>query len=110
VIQSRSVTSSKKEAPIMSISLTDDIKAIGELERHPRAMLHQLRATGRPIVFTVKGKPGIVLLDAATYERRLKSANLAQVLREGEADVAAGRTRPVREFLKELKIAKVVSS
>jgi prevent-host-death family protein len=91
----------------MSISLTEDIKALAELEKHPREVLDQLRKTGRPIVFTVKGKPGVVLLDAATYERQLKSTNLARLLSEGEADVAAGRTRPVGAFLKELKRAKV---
>ena len=51
----------------------------------------------------VKGKPDLVLLDVATFERRLKVANLARLLAEGEADVREGRTRPADDFLSELR-------
>ncbi len=87
----------------MSLSLTEDIKTMAELEQNPRAVLNQLRRTGRPVVLTVKGKPDAVLMDVETYEHKLKVANLAQLLLQGEADIAGGRTRPAREVLKELK-------
>jgi prevent-host-death family protein len=93
----------------MSISLTEDVKTVADLERNPRALVEQARETGRPIVIAEAGKPSVVLIDAAAYEHIVKSLNLARLLAEGEADVRAGRVRPASEFLKELRDAKKVS-
>ncbi len=87
----------------MPISLSEDIKAFTEFEQRPRKVLKQMHDTGRPVVLTVNGKPDVVMMDVGTYERRLKAANLSQLLLEAEADVAAGRVRPAGEFLKDLE-------
>ncbi len=87
----------------MSISLLQDVKTVSELKRHVKAIFEQLHRTRRPIVVTVNGKPDVVLLDAATFERRLSALNLAPLLVEAEADIRKGRTRPAKEFLKELR-------
>ena len=52
---------------------------------------------------TVKGKPGVVLLDAAVYEKRLAEINLSRLLSEAETDVRAGRVRPAREAIKDIR-------
>jgi len=93
----------------MSISLTEDVRTVTDLRDEPLEILKQIHRTGRPIVVTSKGKPDIVMLDAATYERRLKSANLASLLLQAEADIRAGRVRPAAEFFPELIGAKKVS-
>ena len=87
----------------MSISLTEDIKTFSELEQSPRKVLNQVHRTGRPVVLTVKGKPDVVLMNVETFEKRLKIANLSQLLLEAEADVVAGRTRPASQFLKDIE-------
>jgi prevent-host-death family protein len=93
----------------MSISLTEDIRTLAELRAEPLAIVKQARQTGRPVVVMNKGKADVIVMDAASFERQLKVANLARLLAEGEADVRAGRTKPVREFFDELRRDKKIS-
>jgi PHD/YefM family antitoxin component YafN of YafNO toxin-antitoxin module len=83
----------------MGLSLTEDIKSV----------FTQLHRTGRPVVITVNGRPDIVLLDATVFERKLSTLNLRALLAEGEADVAAGRTRPARTAVRALRRAAKIS-
>jgi len=92
----------------VSIHLTDDIRSVTELKRNTREILEQIHETRRPVVVTVNGKADAVLMDAKSYEQHLGAANLARLLAVGEADAAAGRTRPMRAFLRELKRARKV--
>lgn len=87
----------------MSISIAEDVKTVEDLERSPRALVEQARATGRPLVIAEAGKPSVVLVDAGEFERIVKALNLARLLAEGEADIRAGRVRPVEEFIAELE-------
>lgn len=92
----------------MGLSLTEDIKSVSELKKQLREVFTQLHRTGRPVVITVNGRPDVVLLDAAVFERKLSALNLRALLAEGEADVAAGRTRPAREAVRTLRRAKKI--
>src|SRR5260370_84752 len=74
----------------MSISLTEDFKTAAELKSHSLEILQQIQSTGRPVVVTMEGKPAVVMIDAATYERKLKAVNLARLIAEAEGDVRAG--------------------
>ena len=92
----------------MSISLKEDFRSLAQFEEDPREVVRQVHRTGRPVVVTVKGKPDVIVLDAAAFERRLKLVNLARLLAEAEADVQAGRVRPADEFLSELNCEQTV--
>jgi prevent-host-death family protein len=87
----------------MSLSLSEDIKTVEDLEAEPRALLDQLQRTGRPIVVAEKGKPAVVLLTAERYEWLVHLVTLARQLNEAEADIRAGRVRPFEEFVRELE-------
>lgn len=87
----------------MPMSITEDIKTISELKKRTSDIFKQAHRTGRPVIVTVNGKPDMVLVESGLFEKKLKAANLAALLLEAEEDVRAGRTRPAREFLKELK-------
>jgi len=87
----------------MALSLTEDVKTVSELKNSLRSVFEQIHHTGRPVVVTVNGKPDIVLVDAAQFERKLSALNLAALLAGGEDDIRRGRTRPARAFLRELK-------
>lgn len=93
----------------MAVSLVEDIKSISDLKKKTRKIFDQLHRTGRPVVITVNGKPDVVLLDAAVFERTLKTLNLGVLLAEAEVDVNAGNTRLARNFLKEFKQRAKVS-
>ena len=92
----------------MSMHLTDDIRSVTELKRKTREILDQIHHTGRPVILTVNGKADAVLMDAKTYEKHLRAANMARMLAAGEEDVATRRARPMRVFLKEFRRARKV--
>jgi prevent-host-death family protein len=87
----------------MALSLTEDVKTVSELKHSLRSVFEQIHQTGRPVVVTVNGKPDVVLMDAAQFERKLRALNLASLLARGEDDIRRGRTRPARALLRELK-------
>lgn len=93
----------------MSISLTDDIKTVSELKKNLRSVFQQIHKTGRPVVVTVNGKPDMVLIDAAQFERRLRALNLTSLLERGEEDIRRGKTKPARAFLEEFRRGKKIS-
>jgi prevent-host-death family protein len=85
------------------MSVVDDIKSVSDLKKKTGEVFKQLHRTGRPIVVTVNGKPDVVLMDVAVFERKLKALNLSSLIMEAEADILSGRTRSARDFLAELK-------
>jgi prevent-host-death family protein len=93
----------------MSLNPSEDIRSVTDLKRKTREILSQIHRTKRPVVLTVNGKADAVLMDTKTYEKHLKAGNMARLLARAEEDVLAGRTRPVRSFLKELKRARRIS-
>ncbi len=90
----------------MPINLSEDIRSVTDLKRHTREILDHVHETGRPIVLTVNGRADSVIIDVEVYEKLLKAMNLARLLSEAEAQVAAGQTRSARKFLKEFKNAR----
>ena len=88
------------------MSPSEDIRSVTDLKRKTRDILDHLDATGRPVILTVNGRADSVLLDVRVYEKYLRAGNLAKLLGPAERDVEDSRTRPARDFLKELKRAK----
>ena len=93
----------------MAYSFASDIRSVTDLKRHTKSVLAQAHQTRRPVILTVNGKADAVLLDAKTYELRLSAGNLAKLLRPAEEEVAKGRSRPARSFLKGFKRARKIS-
>ena len=93
----------------MSLNPSEDIRSVTDLKRNTKEILSQVHRTKRPVVLTVNGKADAVLMDTKTYEKHLKAANMARLLASGEDDIAAGRIRPIRSFLKQFKHARKVS-
>jgi prevent-host-death family protein len=88
------------------IDITKDIQPLTTFRNNSVEFMQQLKATQRPIVLTVNGKPEAVVQDAAAYQRLL---NIAAKANEEEAifqvldDVANGRTRPAKQVFDELR-------
>lgn len=58
------------------------------------------------MVLTVNGRAEMVVQDAASYQATLDALERAQAnagIRRGLEDMAAGRTRPAREVIAEIK-------
>ena len=93
----------------MTVSITEDIKSASDLKKHMREVFDHVHKTGRPVIVTVNGRPDVVLLDAAVFEKKLMALNLSHLLTESEADIRSGEVRSARAFLKSFKHAKKIS-
>ena len=91
------------------MQFSEDIRSVTELKRNTKHLLQQVHQTKRPIVLTVNGKADAVLLDAEVYEKHVAAHNLSRLLRPAEEEVATGKMRPAREFLKAFKRARSLS-
>jgi PHD/YefM family antitoxin component YafN of YafNO toxin-antitoxin module len=90
------------------IDLKDGIDSLTNFKRDTARIVQQLQRTGHPLVLTINGKAEVVVQDAAAYQRMRTMAARAereaalQGLREGLADIDAGRTKPAKAMLKRL--------
>ena len=88
------------------IDITQDIQPLTTFRNNSVKMLKQLKRTGRPIVLTVNGKAEATVLSAIEYQRLMDiaaDADEREGVRHGDADIAAGRTRPAEEVLAEMR-------
>ena len=92
----------------MSVSITQDIKSVTDLKKRTNEIFRQIQRTGRPVIITVNGRPGAVLIDAEIFEKKLKAFNLGNLLAKAESDISAGKIRPAEEFLEEFKGGKKI--
>ncbi len=93
----------------MTFSPNDDIRPVSDLKRNPTSIVRHIRKTRRPVFLTTRGKADVVLMDVKMFEEYFEAGQLGRMLAEGETDIAAGRVRPMREFLRELKRGKKIS-
>ena len=73
--------------------------------KDPIRFVEQLRRSGQPLLLTLDDESGVVVQDAAAYEELRQMADrceTVQAVKESLRDMAAGRTRPIREALAEL--------
>lgn len=89
-------------------NLSSGIDSLTRFKRQTAEFLRTLHDTGEPLVLTVNGKAEVVVQDATAYQRLVEAATRAEreetlaAIREGLADVAAGRTQPARQALADL--------
>ena len=65
-----------------------------------------MRETGNPVVLTINGKAEVVVQDAASYQKLLNYIDQMEALegiKEGLADVEAGRVTPLEKFEKDFR-------
>ncbi len=77
------------------IDITQDIQPLTTFRNNSVKSLKQLKKTGRPIILTVNGKPEAIVQSAEAYQRLLDlaaQASVTEAIRQGRADLAAGRT------------------
>lgn len=90
------------------LNLEKGIDSLTNFKRQTAVYLDRLHKTGEPVVLTVNGKAQVVVQDAGAYQRLVEAAEKAEreemiaAIREGLADVQAGRTKPARTALRAL--------
>lgn len=90
------------------INIESGIDSLTNFKRQTAEYLERLHESGEPVVLTVNGKAQLVVQDAAAYQKLVDAAAKAErdetiaAIREGLADVEAGRTKLARPALKAL--------
>jgi PHD/YefM family antitoxin component YafN of YafNO toxin-antitoxin module len=77
-----------------------DIRSLTEFQRHTKAHLKRLKATGRPTVLTVNGKAELIVQDAAAFEEMLDAIRGIQ---RGLEALKEGTGKPFRVALDEIR-------
>jgi prevent-host-death family protein len=77
------------------MKLDQRIKPISYLKAHSAEIIREIGDGAGPMVITQNGEAKAVLQDVASFERAQETLALLKLLALGQADVAAGRTRPV---------------
>src|SRR5262245_19550487 len=86
-------------------NLKRGIDSLTNFKRQTAEYLERLQKTGEPVVLTVNGKAQVVVQDASAYQKLVESAARADreetvaAIREGLADMKAGRSKPARAAL-----------
>ena len=89
-----------------TLDIANDIRSLSDFKRNSREFLEQMRETGNPVVPTINGKAEVVVQDAASYQKLLNYIDQMEALegiKEGLADVEAGRVTPLEKFEKDFR-------
>ena len=95
------------------INLTHDIQPLSTFKRNTNQLITQMKNTGHPIVLTINGKAELVIQDATSYQKLLDTIEELETIigiKQGLADLAQGRTRPVNQFIEEMQKKHGISS
>ena len=68
------------------MDITKDIRPLTEFKRDTARFMAHLRDTGRPAVLTVNGKPALVVMEAAAWQREQERIEFARTV----ADIRKG--------------------
>lgn len=87
------------------IDLTN-IHSLSEFQRNTKRYMSQMEESEKPIVLTVNGQAQLVVQDAKAYQKlldRLEYIETVAALKEGIAEVDAGKAIPARKALQALQ-------
>lgn len=88
------------------LDIGKDVHSLSEFKRNTSDFLDQMRGSGHPLVLTINGKAELVVQDAASYQRLLDRVDELETIagiRQGLADVAAGRVTHLSQFEQEFR-------
>lgn len=85
------------------LDIPNDIRSLSDFKRNTSELVDRLKKTGNPLVLTINGRAEMVVQDAQAYQLLLNRVQTTEALRQGLADVKAGRTKPAREVFNRLR-------
>lgn len=83
--------------------LSTQVKPISYVKANAAEIIAELNDGGEPVVVTQNGEAKAVLQSIEDYEQTQETLALLKILALGMEDVRAGRTRPAREAIEELR-------
>jgi PHD/YefM family antitoxin component YafN of YafNO toxin-antitoxin module len=95
------------------LDISKDIRSLSDFKRKTGEFTGRMRRSGHPVVLTINGKAELVVQDAASYQKLLDRIDELEALdgiRRGLADVEEDRVTPVKEFAREFRKSRGLSS
>jgi len=85
------------------VRLTNRVKPITYLKANAAEILRDVAEGGEPMIITQNGEAKAIIQDIASYEETQETLAFLRLVAMGEADIRAGRTRPLRDVIEELR-------
>jgi len=82
---------------------SSQVKPISYLKANAAEVLTQLTERREPLVITQNGEAKAVLQDVASYEETQETLALLKILALGNAEIEAGKVKPVSEVVVRLR-------
>lgn len=82
---------------------TTHVKSISFLKANAAEVLDRLAVDREPLLITQNGEAKAVLQDVASYEANQETLALLKLLALGQQDIAAGRTKTLKDAGKRLR-------
>lgn len=83
------------------------VKPISYLKANAAEVLAQLTEGRRPLIITQNGEAKAVIQDVASYEETQETLALLKILALGNAEIEAGKVKPVGEVVARLRAKQV---
>lgn len=82
---------------------SSQVKPISYLKANAAEVLAQLAERREPLVITQNGEAKAVIQDVASYEETQETLALLKILALGNAEIEAGKVKPVTEVVARLR-------
>lgn len=89
--------------------LAEETRPLNEFKQNPAAVLDSLGRSHRPVILTENGEPRVVVQEAESYQRLFDTIDELECvagIREGLADLEAGRVQPLDEAIRSIREAR----
>ncbi len=83
--------------------MASTIISVTEFKAKAAQILAEIKAQEHTVVLTQNGRATAVVQDYEAHQRLQDAMLMLKLLSQGEADIAAGRTKPQREVFTELR-------
>lgn len=83
--------------------MASPIISVTEFKANAAQILAEIKVREHTVVLTQNGRATTVVQDYEAHQRLQDAMLMLKLLSQGEADIAAGRTRPQREVFAELR-------
>ena len=81
---------------------THSVRPLNDLTANPRKVLSHLQRSKKPVLLTKNGKPHVMLINLHKLSGKNNVSEIARLIEEAEADVAAGRIEDCDQYVKRL--------
>jgi len=85
------------------MKLSEAIKPISYVKSNAAEVVDRVCETGEPVIVTQNGRARVIIQDLVTYEKTQETLAILELARQGDADIEAGRTQPIKQAFTELR-------